>query len=116
MIKKIYRLKEKEVKKVLHKWKPFFSYGIVLNRFKNKLSYSRFAIVIWAKSVKTNVERNFFRRKFYDIVSKKVFSEEKYDFVFVIKKNNKLDKKNPKSIIDFENDLEFLMKKAVNSL
>jgi hypothetical protein len=42
MIKKIYRLKEREVKKVLSKRKPFFSYGIVLNIFKNKLDYNRF--------------------------------------------------------------------------
>ncbi len=114
MIKKIYRLKEKEVKRVLQKWKPFFSYGIVSNRFKNKLEYSRFAIVISSKSVKTNVERNFFRRRFYDIVSKYITLKENYDFVFVLKKNNKLDKKSQKSIIEFANDLEFLMKKMVH--
>jgi hypothetical protein len=37
MIQKKYRLKEKQVKKVLQKGKPFFSYGIVKNSFKNKV-------------------------------------------------------------------------------
>jgi hypothetical protein len=53
MIKKNFRLKEREVKKVLKYSKPFFSYGIVLNSFKNKLKYNRFAIVIGSKSVKS---------------------------------------------------------------
>jgi hypothetical protein len=46
MIKKIYRLKDREVKKVLGKTKPFFSYGIVLNMKLNKKDFNRFAIVI----------------------------------------------------------------------
>jgi len=46
MIKKIYRLKEKEVKKVLGKTKPFFSYSIVLNSKPNREVFNRFAIVI----------------------------------------------------------------------
>jgi hypothetical protein len=46
MIKKIYRLKEREVKKVLGKTKPFFSYGIVLNMKPNREGFNRFAIVI----------------------------------------------------------------------
>ena len=37
MIKKVYRLKEKEVKKVLQKGKPFFSYNIVSNTIPNTL-------------------------------------------------------------------------------
>ena len=120
MIKKIYRLKERETKKVLSKWKPFFSYGIVLNSMKNRLSYNRFAIVIWAKSVNTNVTRNFFRRKFYNFLSKKI--EENYykinwkigeqkDYVFVVKKQTKLDKIDEKSIKTYDKDLNFLTKK-----
>jgi hypothetical protein len=46
MIKKIYRLKEREVKKVLKFSKPFFSYNIVLNVKQNKKKYNRFAIII----------------------------------------------------------------------
>lgn len=37
MIAKKYRLQEREVKKVLHKGKPFFSYSIVFNVIPNKL-------------------------------------------------------------------------------
>ncbi|MDQ7023097.1 MAG: hypothetical protein Q9M97_06245 [Candidatus Gracilibacteria bacterium] len=66
MIKKQFRLKEREVRKVLGKSKPFFSSGIVLNKKINKKPFNRFAIVIGSKSVNTNVTRVFFRRKFYD--------------------------------------------------
>ena len=117
MIKKIYRLKEREVKKVLKYSKPFFSYGIVLNVSKNKLNYNRFAIVLGSKSVKSWVERNFFRRRFYDFVLKNNlinktlhFWDWFYDLVFVVKKQTKLDKMQQKSINSFEKDLNFLIK------
>jgi ribonuclease P protein component len=67
VLEKKYRLSEREVKKVLHKGKPFFSYSIVFNVFPNKLSYNRYAIVIGSKSVPNNVIRNMYRRAFYDI-------------------------------------------------
>lgn len=113
MIAKKHRLKEKEVKRVLAKWKPFFSYNIVLNSMKNHLWYNRFAIVIWAKSVKNNVERNYFRRYFYDMVNNKCEKNGSADYVFVIKKKSKFDKKERKSIISFENDLKFLVHKWI---
>lgn len=120
MIKKIYRLKENEVKKVLNKWKPFFSYGLVLNYIPNKLTYSRFSLVLWTKSVKSWVERNFFRRRFFDFIAKtyldlentSVFNSKNYDFVFVVKKQTKLDKTDKKTIFDFEKDLIFLKSKT----
>ncbi len=114
MIKKIFRLKEKQVKKVLAKWKPFFSYWIVLNYIPNKLNYNRFSIVIWSKSVKNNIERNFFRRKFYDFSLPYIYKAKKnkfYDLVFVIKKQNKLDKKDTEKLKKFFIALEFLVKK-----
>lgn len=112
MIAKKYRLTEKETKKVLHKWKPFFSYWIVLNILKNTLSYNRFSIVIWWKSVNTNVDRNFFRRNFYDKCSWYIDNDwQCYDLVFVVKKQTKLEKKQEISIITFEKDLNFLLDK-----
>ncbi|MDD2907846.1 MAG: ribonuclease P protein component [Candidatus Gracilibacteria bacterium] len=112
MIAKKYRLTEKETKKVLHKGKPFFSYGIVLNLLKNDLPYNRFSIVIGGKSVKTSIDRNFFRRKFYDKCSGKIEnSGQSYDLVFVVKKQTKLEKKEVSSIISFEKDLSFLLDK-----
>ena len=112
MIKKIYRIREREVKKVLQKWKPFFSYNIVVNSFPNKRPHHRFAIVIGWKSVRTNVERNFFRRRFYDLVSQYCKDTEKsIDFVFVVKKKTKLDKRDQSSIKTFEKDIRFLIKK-----
>lgn len=91
MLAKKYRLKEREVKKVLHKGKPFFSYSIVFNVFPNKLWYSRFGVVIWGKSVPTNVVRNTYRRLFYDISSKHIWKTY-WDVVCVVKKQTKLEK------------------------
>ena len=111
MISKKNRLSEREVRKVLTRWKPFFSYWIVLNYMKNNSEKNRFAIVIWWKSVKTNVERVFFRRAYYDIVSDKLISNKWVDYVFVVKKQTKLDKKNKDSILNFKKDIKFLLNK-----
>lgn len=111
MISKKFRLTEKQVKRVLHKWKPFFSYWIVVNYWKNKIWYNRFSIVIWAKSVNNNVERNFFRRRFYNLIKNNINCDFWYDFVFVVKKLTKLDKKDKKSIFSFDNDIKFLLNK-----
>lgn len=110
MISKKYRLTERETKRVLQKWKPFFSYHIVLNYTQNKLPFSRFAIVIGSKSVKNNVWRNFFRRRFFDKING--FEKDKnYDMVFVVKKQSKFDKKDLESILKFDKDLDFLINK-----
>ena len=111
MISKKNRLTEREVKKVLSRWKPFFSYGIVLNYMKNNYKKNRYWIVIWAKSVKNNVTRVFFRRLFYNLVFDKLEADRWIDFVFVVKKQTKLDKNDEKSIMNFEKDIKFLLNK-----
>lgn len=115
MIKKIFRLKEREVKKVLKKWKPFFSYWIVLNYMKNNLEYNRFAIVIWSKSINNNISRNFFRRRFYDIVFNYCSLNEKekwVDYVFVVKKQTKLNMKLEENLYNYTKDIKFLLNKT----
>lgn len=111
MISKENRLSEREVRKVLTRWKPFFSYGIVLNYSKNNLNKNRYWIVIWWKSVQTNVARVFFRRAYYDIVSDKLKSDKWIDYVFVVKKQTKLDKTDKNSILTFKKDIKFLLNK-----
>lgn len=117
MIKKEYRLNESEVKKVLSKRKPFFSYGIVLNYFPNTFKSNRFAIVIPWKVVKNNISRNFFRRRFYSLVFSYINTENNktYDMVFLLKKETKLDKNDFESIKLFDKDIKFLLKKIINS-
>jgi len=115
MIAKKLRLKEREVKKVLWKWKPFFSNGIVLNYISNKIWFNRFAIVIWSKSVNTNVTRVFFRRIFFDKIMEENYLENNKnyrDYVFVVKKKIKLDRKDLDSLKTFKKDLNFLIKKV----
>ena len=111
MISKNNRLSEREVKKVLTRWKPFFSYGIVLNYLKNNSKKNRYAIVIGGKSVNTNVSRVYFRRRFYNLVYDRLETDKWYDFVFVVKKQTKLDKNDEKSILNFEKDIKFLLNK-----
>ena len=111
MLSKKYRLTEKDVKKVLRKWKPFFSHEIVLNIMKNNYNYNRFAIIIWSKSVDTNVDRNYFRRKFYDFVWEKVFYKWWNDLVFVVKKTYVLTKKNNFSLETLIKNLSYLLNK-----
>ncbi len=110
MIQKKYRLKEREVKRILRKGRPFFSSRVVSNTSKNRLGYSRFAIVIGGKSVKNAVHRNFFRRIFYDIVSELV-SKGSVDIVFVVKTKTKLERDEKKIRDNFKNDILFLLKK-----
>ncbi len=124
MIKKQFRLKERKVRKVLWKSKPFFSSWIILNKKWNKKLFNRFSIVIWWKSVNTNVTRVFFRRFFFNIIKESnIFnvssclennkkSIKYYDFVFVVKKQTKLDRKDIKALKSFKNDLNFLIKKV----
>jgi RNase P protein component len=88
-----------------------------LNMKLNKKDFNRFAIVIWSKSVNTNVTRSFFRRFFYNFIHNSSFftnnvnSEKNYDLVFIVKKQTKLDKSDKKTIVDFEKDLSFLENK-----
>lgn len=110
MIQKKYRLTEREVKKVLHKGKPFFSYSVVCNTFKNKQWHWRFALVIWGKSVKNSVQRNVFRRLFYDTVTPFLQNTDK-DFVFVVKSKTKLDANEKKIRDNFKKDILFLLNK-----
>ena len=118
MIAKKYRMNEREVKKVLWKWKPFFSYGSVINFQSNRLDYNRFSIVIGWKSVRNAVVRNFFRRKFYALTSVHLYSKQKnvyHDIVFVVKKQTKLERDNKKNVANFQNDIHFLMKKILSA-
>lgn len=114
MLKKVYRLSENDVKKVLKYSKPFFSYWIVANSVKNNLLHNRYAIVIWWKSVDSAISRNYFRRLFYKLVENNLEIKQNdfaKDIVFVIKKQIKLDKKDYLSIKSFEKDINFLLKK-----
>lgn len=118
MISKKYRLTENEVKKVLKNWKPFFSYWAVLNYKNNNVENNRFAIIISGKNISGSVERNFFRRRFYDsidikLLDKHLDTKSSYDFVFVMKRQTKLVKNSDESIKSFDNDIRFLIK-AIN--
>lgn len=67
MIRKQYRLKESEIGKVLRYKKPFFSNSLVANVVANRLGHPRFALILSGKVAKTSVDRNFFRRRLYEM-------------------------------------------------
>ena len=77
------------MKKVLHKWKPFFSYTLVFNVFPHKLDYDSYAIVIGRKSVPNNVVRNRYRRLFYQVCREQQ-SHTHGNIVCVVKTKTKL--------------------------
>ncbi len=89
MISKKYRLKEREVQKVLAKGKPFFSSSLVFSVFPHRLWYTRFAIVISKKSVPNTVVRNIYRREFYALMKPEI-SKNLWDIVCVVKSKTKL--------------------------
>ena len=111
MLAKKYRLQEREVKKVLHKGKPFFSYSIVFNVIPNKLGYSRFAIVIGWKSVPTNVVRNTYRRAYYNICQKYI-GKSYGDVVCVVKKKTKLGREDVE-VQKIESEINYLFEKKL---
>ncbi|MDD2565305.1 MAG: ribonuclease P protein component [Candidatus Gracilibacteria bacterium] len=113
MIKKIFRLNESGIKKVLKFKKPFFSYGFIANVTPNRLPYSRFAIFLSSKNVKTAVCRNYFRRLFYSECSNNI-GVGNFDIVFVPKKGKIFDKNDKTIIFEFEKDIKFLFKKIFN--
>jgi|GEM_PF-579900 len=116
MIKKTYRLRQEEVKKVLKYARPFFSYHIVAYSVKNTLPHHRFGVVISGKSVKNAVHRNFFRRRIYDFAFKHIsYTKNGLDIVLLIKKQIKLDKTEISSMLDCEKDLTFLSKKITSN-
>ena len=106
MIAKKYRLKEREVKKVLQKGKPFFSYSIVFNRIPNRLRYSRFGIVISGKSVPNAIVRNIYRRIFYE-TCRPYIERNIGDIVCVVKTKTKLTK-DSKAIRDIHSEILYL--------
>lgn len=111
MLAKEFRLHEREVKKVLHKGKPFFSYSVVFNVFPNKLWHSRFAIVIWWKSVPNAVVRNNYRRQFYNL-SHKYKDLPIWDIVCVVKKQTKL-LKTQECLQKIQSEINYLFEKKL---
>ncbi len=111
MLAKKYRLSEREVKKVLQKGKPFFSYTIVFNVIPNKLDYNRYAIVISGKSVPNNVVRNLYRRAFYDI-SRSFQDMYHGDIVCVVKSKTRLSKTD-ESMKKFSGEIKYIYQKKL---
>jgi ribonuclease P protein component len=110
MIAKEYRLTEREVRKVLSRRKPFFSYMFIANVLENKLAHGRCGILLSGKVTKGSVNRNFFRRKFYDSSFTRL-QKLPFDIVLVPKKGTLLDYKDWSQVAEFEKNIMFLMKK-----
>ncbi|MFZ2255793.1 MAG: ribonuclease P protein component [Patescibacteria group bacterium] len=85
MIAKEYRLTERELRKVLSKRKPFFSYMFIANILENKVEHGRIGILLSSKVARGSVNRNFWRRRFYDI-SLEYLGNLPLDIVLVPKK------------------------------
>lgn len=110
MISKEYRLTEHELRKVLNRKKPFFSYVWIANTLENKSSHGRCGLLLSAKCTKGSVNRNYWRRKFYDI-SLPSLKKLNIDVVFVPKKWTILDYKKSEHTFEFEKNIRFLYHK-----
>lgn len=114
MISKEYRLTEHELRKVLARKKPFFSYVWIANTMENKSSHWRCGILLSSKCTKWSVNRNYWRRKFYDL-SRSNLEKLSLDIVLVPKKWTILDYKNAEHIAEFEKNIQFLYRKIAES-
>lgn len=106
MIAKKYRLTEWEIRKVFLRKKPFFSYLFVANIRKNSLGHARLAIFLSAKHARGSVNRNFFRRLFYD--HSHMILNQWYDIVIIPKKGTILSHHDTEIQKDFIENLTFL--------
>lgn len=113
MIAKEYRLTEREVRKVLSRRKPFFSYMFVANTLESKLEHGRVGILLSSKVARGSVNRNFWRRQFYDISLPYVL-DTALDIVLVPKKGTILDHKNETHLAEFKKNIQFLYKNIKN--
>lgn len=100
MIAKKYRLPEREWRKVFKQKKPFFLYPFSAKVIKNQLGYARIGIVLSAKTTRGSVNRNFFRRRFYDSACD--FLSFPYDVVVIPKRGTTFSHKNPDDIQSFD--------------
>ncbi len=110
MIAKRFRLNENQVKKVLQKKKPFFSYWVVANTVKNTLEYSRISIILNSAQTKWSVNRNRLRRHIYDLSAPYIHGLG-VDIVYMFKKKTLLDSKDPVLLEEIAKDIPFLMRK-----
>lgn len=110
MIAKPFRLNENQVKKVLQKKKPFFSYGVVANVIKNDLEYSRISIILSSTQTRWSVNRNRIRRHIYDLSAPYIIGLG-VDIVYMFKKKTLLNSKEPLLMQEIAKDIPFLMKK-----
>lgn len=115
MIAKEYRLTEREVRKVLSRKKPFFSYMFIANVLENKLEHGRCGILLSGKVTKGSVNRNFWRRRFYDLFLP-TLGKLHTDIVLVPKKGTVLDYKNELQVAEFEKNVTFLSKTILQNL
>ena len=119
MIAKRFRLTESQLGKVLKNKKPFLSNLLIANAARNGLEVSRFALILSGKVAKTSVDRNFYRRKFYDRVAHylKTLNESNTsnitgtDTSFVVQKGNICNRRDAMMIAKFEIEVDMLLRK-----
>ena len=105
MIAKKFRLCEHEVKKVLRARNAQFSDVFIGNIIQNKGGSSRFALVLSSKAAKTSVDRNFFRRRFFDYIRSINLTQElsiHSDIVCLPRKGKVFSRRDTASVESFD--------------
>ncbi len=116
MIAKLYRLKEREVRRVLRVRRPVFGGSIIASIEANRLPYNRFAFVVSGKHAPTSIDRNFFRRRFYEslrpfITAGIVGVRSHVDCVCTLRRGTRLDRRNITTVEVFRADMATISQK-----
>lgn len=111
MLARAFRLKEREVKRVLRRRNPLFSSSLTANTIPNTLGTNRFAFILGGKSARTSVDRNFFRRRFYTACQPYIHMGNT-DFVLMAKRGMLFLRRDAAFVATFDQDLARLLQKA----
>lgn len=84
------------------------------NTAASKDPFAKVGIMLSGKVTRGSVNRNFFRRKFYEL-SRPYLAQMKVHAVFVPKKGTLLSYKDINSVAEFEKNITFIYKKILEN-
>lgn len=85
----------------------------IANTLESKREHGRIGILLSSKVARGSVNRNFWRRRFYDL-SLESIETLSLDIVLVPKKGTILDHKNETHLAEFKKNIQFLYKSIKN--
>lgn len=84
MFKKCFRLNTSDFKEVFNFGKTNKTSLFLIKRKNNALGYARFAVVVSKKISKKAVQRNYLKRKFFNIIKENLEHIPVADYIFIL--------------------------------